>query len=291
MIDTSPYDPEFDIDPSVGFESYNNVDIAINNLPEQFRETTNVQNFIATFVSGVQNVENLLASIFLNTELGTSVGIQLDQLGALFGELRAGRNDEDYRAAIRNRISIITSNATPDTLLGIMKLITQSEKVNIHEHYPASLSISAQLDRDMEAINSIYSLSSDVANNIKSASPISVGVVTSLFYLDENALLGELSFDEGTMIVESDGEFDLVNEDGDFIEYASLNKGADLGGLGVLAEIIPESAGLEITNGVLDNWTVVGSLGTDNLVFVSTDAPEQVGSGESGVLAEVIIND
>jgi hypothetical protein len=246
MIDTTPYDPDPVIDPSVGFESYNNVEVALNFLPEQFKDKPYVSAVIETYTSGVQDVENLLSDILVNSELGSAIGVQLDVLGRLFGEDRSGKDDDEYRAAIAARISIRSSQGTPDEILSITKTLAGSDTANIHEHFPAEYAVSVVVTAD----DTLLSIPTSIAENLKTATAAGVGPVTVELYLDTNALLGELSVvADGIQFIDSGGVlFDWVDNEGDFIQYQNIDPASDIGGFGVLAEISYE---ITPTTGVL----------------------------------------
>lgn len=94
--------------------------------------------------------------------VGTTVGTNLDNLGRLVGELRQGKKDGDYRAAIRNRIVSNTSLATLEALLTIIKDsfdYTGVSPITVVENYPGSITFSgtgmrwATADSALKAFN------------------------------------------------------------------------------------------------------------------------------------------
>ena len=122
-------------------EKTNHVDEAIDNLIEQFKNKPKFQGFIRSFVNQVQELEQMFFQLLNDTVLDTAVGVQLDGIGSIVGEERQGRNDDDYRAAIRARILLNLSNGTPEDILGILSLLNPSTVIQLTEYFPAALTV------------------------------------------------------------------------------------------------------------------------------------------------------
>jgi hypothetical protein len=90
---------------------------AKDNLVEQFKKSPKMQAFIAAFADQVQDLEDAFFEVFEERWIDTAVGVQLDGLGAIVGEDREGRGDDEYRLAIKARIQINFSEATPEDML------------------------------------------------------------------------------------------------------------------------------------------------------------------------------
>ena len=113
-------------------------------------------------------------------------------------------------------------------------------------------------------------------------------------YLDSNAFLGELSVVKGDMQVYTaltDELDDLVDETGANMQYQEINSAADLGGFGVLAEIVVDAAFLEFPTEAFSNWIVDENTGLAQLNFAITNEPVDIVGQNAGILAEIIIND
>ena len=65
----------------------------------------------------IQDLEDSSFEVLLNRWIDTAVGVQLDGVGAIVGEAREGRGDDEYRLAIKARIQINFSEATPEDIL------------------------------------------------------------------------------------------------------------------------------------------------------------------------------
>ncbi len=115
---------------------------ALSNRIQQFKNKEDFADLIRIYVEQVQDLEDALFQVLLDTTLNTSIGEQLDNLGEIVGEDRLSRNDEDYRQALRVRILINKSSGTIEEILEIAKTFTQdSGLIEIKEFSPASLTI------------------------------------------------------------------------------------------------------------------------------------------------------
>lgn len=90
---------------------------ALANLVEEFKNKPKMAAFLTALVNQIQDLEDASFEVFLNRWIDTAVGVQLDGLGAIVGEDRLGRGDDAYRLAIKARIQINFSEATPEDIL------------------------------------------------------------------------------------------------------------------------------------------------------------------------------
>lgn len=95
--------------------------IALNRLLYGFQgaDQPNIQAIISTLSAQAEELEAMFLDLCSET-IDTAVGAQLDGLGRVVGELRLGRSDVDYRAAIQSRIVINKGNATIEDILFVM---------------------------------------------------------------------------------------------------------------------------------------------------------------------------
>lgn len=96
--------------------------------------------------------------------IDTAIGIQLDKLGEIVGELRLGRSDDEYRRALRIRVFINISKGRPSDLIYALKEITQASKVQYFESYPAAAWL----------YTNGYEASQDIQKNIQDVSPAGI---------------------------------------------------------------------------------------------------------------------
>jgi len=114
---------------------------AVANLVEQYKGKPNIAAVIGAFVDQVQDLEDALFELLQERDLNTAIGAQLDTLGAIVGEGRLGRNDDDYRLAIRGRILVNLSEGTPIDLLHLLEVLGEGSAVVLTEYFPAALTV------------------------------------------------------------------------------------------------------------------------------------------------------
>lgn len=114
------------------------VDEAINNLIMWFRRPRTAE-MIRVLVGQVQGLEDVYYQLMGAFDVDTAVGDQLDKLGLNVGELRDDRTDEPFRAAIRTRVLVNSSEGTLPELLAILEAAVPTIAVATAEYYPASL--------------------------------------------------------------------------------------------------------------------------------------------------------
>lgn len=86
-----------------------------------FRDRRVISALIQSFVKPLQTLENVLWDVINKRNLENATGKLLDILGALVGQPRDGRSDDEYREAIRLRILILRSTGRIPDLLKIIE--------------------------------------------------------------------------------------------------------------------------------------------------------------------------
>lgn len=119
---------------------------ALDNLIEQFKSghgnQSNLEKLIVTYITQIQELENAWFELIDERTLDTSVGAQLDGIGRIVGEDRLGRNDDDYRQAIRGRIRLNLSRGTAEDIYAIIFAQLGSVVAQITEDsYPAHFEV------------------------------------------------------------------------------------------------------------------------------------------------------
>lgn len=89
----------------------------------QFRDKPKFQGLQKAFGDQYQEIELMLIDVYVLTQLDNATNAQLDGLGDLVGELRLGRNDTDYKAAIRGRIRRNKQIGVVEDILTTMNLV------------------------------------------------------------------------------------------------------------------------------------------------------------------------
>jgi hypothetical protein len=120
------------------------VDQALNRLPYGYKGRSRFQQFLAALVKPAQSLENALWQLFTERFINTAIGAQLDALGRIVGEQRAGLSDDDYRRYIRARIATNRSRGSVEDLIKIARLVIfdSAARVVVTPHFPASLLVS-----------------------------------------------------------------------------------------------------------------------------------------------------
>jgi hypothetical protein len=124
---------------------------AVANLVEQYKGKPKMAATLEAFVQQVQDLEDALFELLNERDLDTAVGAQLDTLGDIVGEGRLGRNDVDYRIAIRGRILVNLSEGTPVDLIHLLEVLGEGSSVILTEYFPAALTaelVDAVADED-----------------------------------------------------------------------------------------------------------------------------------------------
>jgi hypothetical protein len=99
------------------------VDQALDRLQEQFKDKPNIIGLITALLTNVQEVENEIFALYSERGLDTAEGAQLDQIGVIVGQPRAGLADGDYRRRLRARIAVNNSGGTVGEMIVVTRLI------------------------------------------------------------------------------------------------------------------------------------------------------------------------
>lgn len=104
----------------------------------QFQSSPKLMALIAAIVGQLDDAVADANSLKTERWIDTAIGKQLDGCGYIVGELRKGRQDEEYRQAIRFRVFVNTSQGTPNALIrGLAYLINSDDKQYL-EMYPVT---------------------------------------------------------------------------------------------------------------------------------------------------------
>lgn len=112
--------------------------IAQSRLTGQFENSPKLKAIVAAIVDPLRVLEEFTDEIGTKRWIDTAEGKQLDGCGYIVGELRRGRNDDDYRKAIKFRVFVNISKATPTDLIRGLKFLTDPTDCQYIEMYPAT---------------------------------------------------------------------------------------------------------------------------------------------------------
>jgi hypothetical protein len=111
----------------------------VSKLIEFFRKPRASAVLRDVFGPQVQEIEDTLWELFQAFDLDTATGATLDFLGAIVGELRNDRDDDEYRVAVKLRLMVNRSEGTVEELLAILVLADPDLVFTLREYWPASI--------------------------------------------------------------------------------------------------------------------------------------------------------
>jgi hypothetical protein len=108
---------------------------------EEFRDKARFSAMLSLLGQQVQDLEDSLYQLLVETSLDVAVGAALDGIGDIVGEERSGRSDSAYRIAIRTRIILNQSEGTPENIIALALAISGETNAQLTEYFPASFEI------------------------------------------------------------------------------------------------------------------------------------------------------
>ncbi len=111
---------------------------------DQFKGKPRLEAWAKAYLRQVQKLENASWDVLLLRFLDSAVGVHLDVIGRLVGELRQDRDDTTYRRFIRARVRINRSKGNTVDVLDVLGIITTTP-LHFKEFQPAALWV--QLDQ------------------------------------------------------------------------------------------------------------------------------------------------
>lgn len=136
---------------------------ARDHLLEQFKKKERIRAVLDAFSVQIQDLERVFFDLLENRWIDTATGAQLDGLGAIVGEPRQGRNDEDYRLAIRARVLINKSSGTVPELLAILSLLLPGGAFQLIEYFPAAFVVELLNSLDLVIISGAHTGANDAS--------------------------------------------------------------------------------------------------------------------------------
>lgn len=140
---------------------------ALSRLINRLSEKENVKALIAALPEQLTIFEDTADQVKNERGIDLAIGIQLDNIGQMVGELRMGRDDETYRDAIKFRVFVNVSKGRPSDLIEAVRVLTQADDVQYLESYPAT----AYLFGDG------YAITSDIQQQVQDVSPAAISDV------------------------------------------------------------------------------------------------------------------
>lgn len=166
-------------------------------LIEQFQPRPNINKLVEIMAGRVQGVENVASDLLTRRAIDTAEGAQLDIVGEIVGQPREGREDEEYRDAIRFRVQLNISNGEPETLIAAHRFFANPTLSNYLEAYPASVRMYSDGGSPPDNLGSL----------LKSLAPVGVSVLVT-HTIDTPFVLSSAT---GPPVSEGDGFSELIH--------------------------------------------------------------------------------
>lgn len=104
---------------------------ALGNYIQKFKGKPRLMALTTAYIEQIQDLEDAFYQLITDRTIETAVGAQLDGIGSIVGEAREGREDEDYRLAIRVRILLNLTNGTIEQVIEILSLATGGKTIHV----------------------------------------------------------------------------------------------------------------------------------------------------------------
>jgi hypothetical protein len=139
-------------------------------MPEEFKGKDFIIALVRAFANEVQDIEDADFPMLSLLDIDTMIGAQLDGIGDILTEPRAGQNDANYRVALKAKAARITASGTPEQIIERFITLTGSTPpVDFFEDFPAGYGI----------YGDAASYPSDILTSMEAAS--AVGVYVAIF--------------------------------------------------------------------------------------------------------------
>jgi hypothetical protein len=113
--------------------------IAVSRLTGQFESSEKLQAMVRAVVGPLSVAQDDAYSLLEDRWIDTAVGVQLDGCGEIVVEPRDGLDDDEYRRAIKYRVFVNTSGATPQDVQYALDYLTDPIDAQYIEQYPATV--------------------------------------------------------------------------------------------------------------------------------------------------------
>jgi hypothetical protein len=114
----------------------------LDRMLSQWSGKPNITGLFQSYLDNIQPVEDALQQLLDERGIDTAIGVQLDVLGLIIGVERLGRNDTEYRAALKVQIAINNADGTEPNITGVLLLLTGLSDFSYQEVFPAAYTVS-----------------------------------------------------------------------------------------------------------------------------------------------------
>lgn len=158
---------------------------AMRLLVEQFENKDDLHNFFQILLNPQQEIEAVLGQMLRLKSILLGAADRLDIAGAIVGEPRLFRTDDEYRAAIYIRIFLNKSSGEPPAIIAAIRAATGASRIFYNERYPFGIDL---------CFTSTYELSKNLQILIEG---ISMGGVFIILGMSNDNSLDSIAFPEG----------------------------------------------------------------------------------------------
>lgn len=237
--------------------AYPHIQIAIDRIVNQFSNSPKVQALIQAIVAPLETIEDDIDALKNQRWIDTAVGKQLDGCGYIVGELRRGRNDDEYRDAILFRIFVNTSKATPPDMIHGLNYLTKPDDLQYIEQYPATVMM----------FTDGFNVPTDIQRVMQGLAPAAIS--------DVQILLGYAS--RPFRFTKSDGAYELfVNDDADYLTIDGADWTLDIPNISATGSTL---GGLAATDFEIEGVYFMGLDDGSELVFNDSNSSTMIESG------------
>jgi len=113
--------------------------IAVARLTGQFENSPLLQGVVAAMTAPLTVLETEADSLRYDRWIDSAIGVQLDGCGDIIGERRDGRDDDEYRKALKFRVFVNVSKGTPTDIIYGLNYLTEPDDSQYLEIYPATV--------------------------------------------------------------------------------------------------------------------------------------------------------
>jgi hypothetical protein len=96
---------------------------AIENIFEQYKESTNIKKIIEIFCDQLQEIESVVLENYSINDMDSATGKVLDRIGEIAGQQRNGFNDDTYRMIVKTRIAALYSGGNREDIINLWKIV------------------------------------------------------------------------------------------------------------------------------------------------------------------------
>jgi hypothetical protein len=125
----------------------NHVELGLNMLLEQFRDSTNLRGVLEALFDQIQDLEDAVQPIIDARNIDDATADRLDCIGQLVQVPRDGRSDDAYRIRIRAELAILNSDGTTEDLIAVLQALlalATPDDILVNEYFPKTIYIRPQ---------------------------------------------------------------------------------------------------------------------------------------------------